>query len=93
MISRIDAITGLKMIMDLDRFKKKKSAMTNIAEKSKYDIENLNRFLLKVRYLAPPKLELREGDEKIVEAYVNGYRAACKQFADMIKECNLLDGA
>lgn len=23
MISRIDAITGLKMIMDLDRFKKK----------------------------------------------------------------------
>lgn len=86
MISRMNAITGLKMIMDLDRFKKKKSAMTNIAEKSKYDIENHNRFLLRVRYLTPPKLEVHEGDEKTVEAYVNGYRAACKQFADMIKE-------
>lgn len=38
--------------------------MTNIAEKSKYDIENLNRFLLRVRYLTLPKLEVHEGDEK-----------------------------
>ena len=43
-----------------------------------YDKENPNRLYYRVRFITSHRLEVCEGDEKLVEAYVNGYRVTSK---------------